>query len=173
MKFNTHINYQNHLAMMHRIFTILIHTTLESALDYTITQKNDILESSMKTEINNEIKKLIDESSCTDREKLKAAKNLRGKANKIMPNFNDKILHVTKTLGVNKAKIWRQYFTCLTIIRNKCSHSDCKLNEDEIKKIKSSMFSPFLPDKNELKMKLEFYAQTCEHILTFLDEISK
>ncbi len=167
VNFSNEVDLLNHQNIVNRIFISLIHTGLEAAIDKLISQKKHSIDSSMKNELN----QLIDKVLCECKSNSSSLIKLRNKANKLKPTFNDKISIVLKSFDKKQKKMWLNYFSALSIIRHKCSHSDTTLSSTEIRDIKKSPFSVFLTVHNELNMHVGRYKEIVDHLLKFIDQV--
>lgn len=158
------------LGMISRAFVSLIHSCTETALDDLIAQKNYDLKSSILAELEKDIQK----AACACGNNKVAIKKLINDAkSSFTPNFKDKIILVTEHLQKKQKKNWRSYFDCFTILRHKCSHADCKVNENQKRLLIESDFGHFLDNNNVITLNVADYVQIYSNLLEFIREISE
>jgi hypothetical protein len=118
------------------------------------------------------ILQLIEQNSSmpTDIKKKVEAKvrNLVG----LTPAFSDYIEATIKAskLQSRRAAMWRKYFKALSIVRNKASHSNHVLSQDEAGALRNNGFAALVSSTNELQLNTTNYKQICDHVLLFFKE---
>jgi len=82
------------------------------------------------------------------------------------PSFNDYLEAALKqniNILEHRKKIWREYFKCISILRNKVSHSDCSLSSSEKDLLMHNGFSAVV-NGTELQFNSRNYVQICNHV---------
>ena len=124
----------------------------------------------MKTIIKKKIDYLLDElgDKLTQSQK-RVIKSLSPKK----PSFNDYLeaaLKQNSNILEHRKKIWRKYFKCISILRNKVSHSDCSLSSSEKDLLMNNGFSAVV-NGTELQFNSRNYVQICNHVIQFFQEL--
>lgn len=159
--FEGDLNWISLMQAVHRSFFSSIQTALEKGLSELVNN----------VEIINVIKieRLIKElNGKLTRSQEKLIKSFSQKK----PAFNDYLESAFKqnrSMSNDRKKIWRKYFHCLSIIRNKSSHSDSFLSNNEKNILLENGFSSVVKG-NELQLNSRIYAQVCNHVIQFFQE---
>lgn len=93
----------------------------------------------------------------------------------IRPGFKDYLEGILSNhaFSSNRKKRWRSFFRAFVIIRNKASHTDASLTENEKQELIGSGFANFISPKGELHTTPSHYCFISESIILFFDEVSK
>lgn len=86
-------------------------------------------------------------------------------------SFNDYLEAVLKTRSLEN-DAWREFFSALSILRNKVSHSQVELSELEKGKLRGGGLGECIDASGNLQFKPERYLHVTKKILDFLDLVS-
>ncbi len=161
-------DFDNWLSLMkitHRSFYSNLHVAVELGIKHLCKERNLSPESSVGKRFLNKIAKI----KCTEKE----IRALQKYFSMLEPSFIDHVNILLKhsSLSIERKKIWRQYFNALTILRNKASHSNSRLTNNQSDCLLEGGFSVMVSRNNELQMNTRQYSQLASHILEFFDEI--
>lgn len=164
--------FNNRLAVMHRAFFADLHITIEEGLGRIIKYRNFKIEVSKYKQaasiIENIKLKLID-YSFINRE-FRDIMRLGGNH----PTFNDYLNTVLKNveeLDKQYKKSCRLNFDAISIIRNKVSHSDMSLAEEEKRKLIAAKYGPIISPKGELQMTFVWYKYPLIDSIKFFNKL--
>jgi hypothetical protein len=149
-----------------RSFLSSLHTTAEIVIDKSLGDNQLIPKSSIR---DNAEKKFVEFLNVP--EDLKSfVENL---ITRFKPSFEDKLNTLLKTASLEKKqqKKWRNFFKGLTIARNKVSHTDPTLNEDEQLILRKGELAFILTPEGVLNLNPTKWKTIAEMVLSFFDEI--
>lgn len=150
------------MQAVHRSFFSSIHTAVEKALSEQCT----FVDIKNKKKVDSLVEELGDKLTKTQKRVIKSLSPKK-------PSFNDYLdaaLKKNGTIPEHRKTAWRKYFNCLSVVRNKVSHSDCALNHNERELLMQNGFSP-LVNGTELQINSRFYSQVCNHVIQFFQEL--
>lgn len=165
--------FHNREAAMHRVFFADFHVATEDGLRKIIRDQNfkvEVNRSIQAQSIVEKIKSTLKDYSLVTSE-LKKIIKLGGN----FPTFNDYLNTVLNNIADLDAKYkvgCRAYFDAINIIRNKVSHSDMTLNEEEKTKLTNAKFKNAISAKGELQMTFEGYKLLVTDVIRFFDKLS-
>jgi hypothetical protein len=162
ISFNDDNNWVSLMQAVHRSFLSSIQTSVERAL----AESCKIIEIKSKKKINSLLKEL--DGKLTNKQ-IKLIESLAPKK----PSFDDYLeasLKNISSMAEDRKKIWRKYFKCLSILRNKVSHSDCSLSTIERESLVQNGFAS-LVNGNELQFNSRLYSQICDYVIQFFQEL--
>lgn len=90
------------------------------------------------------------------------------------PTFNDylnTVLNNIERLDERYKSECRAYFDAINIIRNKISHSDMTLSEEEKSKLVAAKFKNAISKEGELQMTFEGYQHLVTDVIKFFDKL--
>lgn len=162
----------NRQASMHRAFFSDLHVATEEGLREIIKNQNFKLVISKQKLVDGivgKIKRTIKNTKDIEKE-LEKITSLGGK----FPTFNDYLNTVLENVSLkNEYKVaCRAYFDALNIIRNKVSHSDMTLSEEEKEKLIKGKFKNAISEQGELQMTFEGYKLLLTDIVKFFDTLN-
>lgn len=161
ISFDEEHNWISLMQAVHRAFLSSVQIAVEKAL------ANDCgsIEISGEKKIASLLKEL--DGKLTDQQ-IKLVKSLVPKK----PSFNDYLDASLKKspMSNDRKKIWRKYFKCLSIIRNKVSHSDCSLSSNDRECLVLNGFAPLVME-NKLQFNSRYYTQICNHLIQFFQDL--
>ena len=104
----------------------------------------------------------------------RAIKDLRALLRTYRPGFDDHLEGVLSTVNLSEEtkKTWRRFFRALSIVRNKTSHSDPTLTEDEQSRLRGGGFGVMVSQTGDLVANPRMYFQVAGFTLDFLDLVS-
>ncbi len=155
-------NWVSLMQAVHRSFL----SSIQAAVEKALSEQCNYVEIKNKKKIDSLLEELSDK--LTNAQK-RAIKSLSPKK----PSFNDYLEAVLKnnnTMSADRKTIWRKYFKCLSLVRNKVSHSDCSLSSSEKELLMHNGFSP-LVNETELQFNSRIYTQVCNHAIQFFQEL--
>ncbi len=164
--------YNNRQASMHRTFFGDLHVAIEEGLRKIILENGLEITNNKYEQAKNIVKKItiklvkIEIISQELKEIVELVSN--------RPTFNDylnAVLNSKKTLSNTYKKECRTYFDGLNIIRNKVSHSDMSLTEEEINKLKKAKLGNAVSKDNLLQMTFEGYKLLIGDVIRFFDRL--
>lgn len=162
------------MQAVHRSFVSSIHTATEKAL-HEILRANNIREvQSQRKAKYDALLEIIEKNLTQSTEALNALNELKNTNRKGHPEFNDHLESALKICSISKREKskWRKYFICLSILRNKVSHSDPSLNTYEVDRLTDAGFQEFLENRNGtpvLVFSARRYYKICFDLLEFFD----
>jgi len=165
-------NWISAMQAVHRSFYASVHLAIERGLIEYCEQRSVTVESSVKKEYEKKYEKIKNKLTA---ETQPLVTNLFEKMTKgISPNFYDYLNSALENSTIeNKNKIgWRKIFDGLTIIRNKSSHSDPSLSENEIQRLKEGGYDALVSTENQLQLNPRNYYQIVVPILDFFDDLT-
>lgn len=157
-------NWLSLMQAVHRSFFSSIHIAIEISFERILEDRNIQVENKQQIKLNKELKTFepIDK-------KLEAfiTKIIKG----IPLNFKDKLNAVLKltSLSNNEKKKWRKFFIGMTIVRNKVSHSNPTLTQQQQEDLKQGGLQVLVSENGNLKANPRMYKQFAEFSLNFFD----
>ena len=164
--------FHNREAAMHRMFFSDMHVTTEDGLRRIVKEK------SLKVLVN----KVEQAQSIVQNIKVKDVNyfTITSEIEEILllvssyPTFNDylnTVLGNVKGVSSKYKRSCRVYFDAVSIIRNKVSHSDMTLSEEEKRKLITAKYKNAISEKGELQMTFEGYKLLISDLIRFFDTI--
>ncbi len=158
------------MQMMHRVFLSSLHIATECGLKAIIEDQKLKVEISRNKQIKSALKLISDKES-----------NLYKKVNKLQqdePSFKDYLEAVLKSTQLSKdyKQLSRNYFSALSIIRNKISHGYCdgaSFQDGQIETIKNANLGKVVDKENKLQFSPYFYKPILNNVGHFFEEIYK
>jgi hypothetical protein len=88
------------------------------------------------------------------------------------PSFLDHIVAVSsaRIASSHRRDMWFKYFVALNIVRNKNSHADTSLTDEEARKLREGGFSRLISSSGQIQANTRNYYQICNHVLDFFKE---
>lgn len=164
--------FHNREVAMHRVFFADLHFSTEDGLRKIIKEKNFkvvINRADQAHSIVEKIKSKLPDPSIIDSE-LRKIVRLGGNH----PTFNDYLNTVLNNIeGLDKVykNECRVYFDAVNIIRNKVSHSDMTLSEQEKAKLIAAKYKNAISSQGELQMTFEGYQPLIIDVIRFFDKL--
>lgn len=159
-------NWVSLMGIIHRIFFSMLHISFELGITKVCERlKLETISSESKTFL--DILNKINTEDTIELEKLK--KHFKKKK----PSFQDRlntILNRSK-LAKDRKNTWRNFFKAITILRNKVSHSDTSLSQEERDLLKNGGLGVVVSAAGELQLNARLYAQAGKYVLDFWDEL--
>lgn len=164
--------YNNRQAAMHRGFFSDLHIDIEAGLNQIIIDNNFTICISKRDSVEKIIKNIT--------EKVKDIEDLSTEIGNIKrlagnhPSFNDYLNTVLNSIQkIDKAyKVeCRSYFDGLSILRNKVSHSEMLLSEQEKEKLIKAKLGKSIGSDGKLQMTFEGYQYLIIDIIHFFDKL--
>lgn len=89
------------------------------------------------------------------------------------PSFNDYLREVLKARALTKERrmVWNYFFEALNVVRNKVSHSDVNLSQEDIRKLQRGGFSALVGADKKLQVNTRNYKQIIDFVLQFYKEL--
>lgn len=157
-------NWVSFMQAVHRSFLSSLHTAVEISFER-------ILEDKKRNAENKQQKKY--------KEKLKTFKPINEKLEAFITkiiediplNFRDKLNAVLELTSLNKKEkgMWRKFFIGMTIVRNKVSHSNSTLTQQEQEDLKQGGLKALVSNNGDLQVNPRMYKQFAEFSLNFFD----
>lgn len=159
-------DWKNLMVVIHRSFFSIIHITTELEIDKIIETHGIIVTPSVFKKILSKINKLEQNNQTV----MQLKKELEKKSH---ISFQDKIDSILRHYKFNKSKKseWKYFFNGLTILRNKCSHSNSKINTYEQNILNNSCLKKLIR-KDSITMNTGYYTEIINKLYDFL-EITK
>ncbi len=162
----------NRQAAMHRAFFTDLHVATEEGLREIIGRENFQVVVGRQKKAKNlveRIKKNLKDTKYISKE-LDGVLDLGGG----FPTFNDYLNTVLENMSLKKEykAACRVYFDALNIIRNKVSHSDMTLSEEEKEKLIKGKFQKAISPEGQLQMTFEGYESLLVDIVRFFDTLN-
>ncbi len=157
-------NWVSLMQAVHRSFLSSLHTAVEISFERILEDQK------IKAE-NKQQKKY--------KEKLKTFKSINEKLEAFITkiiegiplNFRDKLDAVLELTSLNKKEkgTWRKFFIGMTILRNKVSHSNSTLTQQEQEDLKQGGLKALVLKNGNLQVNPRMYKQFAEFSLNFFD----
>lgn len=162
----------NRQAAMHRAFFTDLHVATEEGLREIIDRENFKVVIGRQKKAKNIVERI--------KKNLKDLKDIGKGLDGVLdlggsfPTFNDYLNTVLENIPLKKEyKIaCRVYFDALNIIRNKVSHSDMTLSEEEKEKLIRGKFQKAISPEGQLQMTFEGYEPLLVDIVRFFDTLN-
>jgi hypothetical protein len=157
-------NWVSLMQAVHRSFYSSIHSALELGIIEECKSRDLNVPSSIRKKYLNILNKFEEDKDIT-----KVKKYFEG----MKPSFKDylnSILTISDLDNLKKQQ-WRDFLECLTIIRNKTSHSTPELTTSEADRLRNNGYGVMLSDENTLQTNPQHYHQVVKHILEFWDDV--
>jgi len=154
-------------SLILRSFFSHMHSSIEQGfIEFYTTQQLSLPKSTRNQKIIKKILKIENEHAYDLSELRKFFKDSP-------PTFTDYLNGLLKESSLRKKRkeIWNNYFKALTIIRNKASHSNAILNENEITELNKGGFTPMISKNNTIEANPLYYVQVINFTLDFFDEL--
>jgi hypothetical protein len=164
-------NWISLMQAVHRSFLSSIQTATEKGLAEYCKANNADVCSRMKDNTEAQLK-ILEEHVNSTAEIARAIKKLRVSNRGMRPAFDD---YLETAMGVAKLsketkKTWRTFFRSLSILRNKVSHSDSLLDENERACLREGGFGKLISaDNGQLSMNARMYKEIASYTLDFFD----
>ncbi len=157
------------MQSVHRSFFSSIHLATESALRH-ICETNNLNVLSQQYQAMSQAIDLI-QAAVENKDSLKKAFKVIKDASPKHPNFRDYLEAALslKEYNTQFKKTWRKFFDALSIIRNKASHSDTFINENERKRLIEANFGTVISTEGILQFNTRIYEEVTLYTLQFLD----
>ena len=157
-------NWLSLMKAVHRSFLSSLHTAVEMSFERILEDQKTKAENKQQKKYKEKLKTYepIDE-------KLEAfiTKIIEG----IPLNFRDKLNAVLELTSLNKKEknMWRKFFIGMTIVRNKASHSNPTLTQQEQEDLKQGGLQVVVSKNGDLQLNPRMYKQFAEFTLNFFD----
>lgn len=166
-------NLANHKqTAMHRVFFTDLHIATEEGLREIINNNQMIVivnRNKLAEKIISDIKTKLKNTKLISKE-LERILKLAGN----FPVFNDylnSVLDEIESLDKKFKLSSRVYFDALSIIRNKVSHAEMKLSEEEKDKLRKAKFDKAIASDGNLQMTFEGYSLLLKDVIRFFDHL--
>lgn len=164
--------FNNRQVSMHRVFFSDLHISTEDGLRKIIKDKKFKVEISRAKQANSIVEKIKSKlpSHSLIESELKKITRLGGNH----PTFGDylnTVLNGIKGLSQEYKNECRIYFDAVSIIRNKVSHSDMTLDENEKTKLKAAKYANAISPTGDLQMTFEGYYPLATDVIRFFDNL--
>lgn len=172
ISFSEEHNWHSAMKAVHRSFYASIITCAEKACSDLCEEKGLEVESG-RARTSKKLCAMLESAGIEDVDLLRRIQKQIVSFAGSKPNFADYINTVIKSSSMvsGRAKMWKKYFAALHTVRNKASHSNPALSENEVKLLKASGFVALVSPANELQLNPKNYKQICEHALLFFKEV--
>lgn len=163
-------NWVSLMLIIHRSFFSMIHAYFE----YGITKICEKLKIEVKASVPEQYLKILEEikKESTNEIRLKELINYFERERK-RPSFTDYLNAVLKKSGLDKDRqeVWRNFFNGLRILRNKSSHSNTTLLQNEIEILRKGGMAVVVSSSETLQFNTRMYAQITNLTLDFWNEL--
>lgn len=159
------------LKAINRSFFSTIIISTERGLELYISKKGGVIESSQKRTCQkkyDKIRTLLDGDTL-----VKFDSFVKEVIKNIKPTFADYLEEALRLSTFDKKgkRSIRNFFSALTIVRNKSSHSNPSLTENEIERLKEGGLSFFISTSGDLVASHRYYYSLSEYIIGFLQRL--
>jgi hypothetical protein len=159
------------MKAINRSFFSTIIISAERSLEFYVLKKGGVIESSYKRTCQNKYNKL--RTSLTSDTVDRFDGFIEGITKNIKPTSADYLEAALKlsTFDDKGKKSIRNFFSALVIVRNKSSHSNPSLTEDEKERLKKGGLEHFISTNGELVASYRSYYSICNYIIGFLERM--
>ena len=168
--FSENRNWLSLMQAVHRSFFASIQLATEVGLEQFCKEQSVCIEARQGRKMLAHVQK-IEDSGAAVGDALSSVASLRRHFEAYRPMFSDcleAVLSATHLTNKDK-KVWRRFFRALSIVRNKASHSDTSLTENERSELGAGGCAPFVAEDGTLIMNPRMYAQVVHFTLQFFD----
>jgi hypothetical protein len=172
IKFDDPHNWRSLMQAVHRSFFSSILSAVEKGLYHLCEEHQFEVTGSQSEKLLasvHEIQELLQGAGIQTKELEKIAKHFQA----YKPGFNDYLNALLEESSLNKdaKKKWRGFFRALSIVRNKVSHSDVSLTDQERSDLHSGGCGVMVAGDGSLAINTRMYAQVASIVLVFFDEL--
>jgi hypothetical protein len=170
LRFSDIHNWLSLMQAVHRSFFSSLQLAIEAGLVAICRERGLQVPSRLRHRMKSAIEK-IEKAAGDNDEVHEAIKDLCTFLKSYRPSFNDyleSVLAISLLPRTTKTQ-WRRFFRALSIIRNKASHSDSSLTENERKALIDGGCRRMISTTGELVMNPRMYAQFVTFSLQFFD----
>jgi hypothetical protein len=163
-------NWLSAMQAVHRSFFSSLMSATEAGLAFVCAAHNAVVESSQRKKMMG-IVEAIERSAAAANVELRELKQLRKSIPPDRPIFTDYLESVLKLSSISDSdkKVWRHFFRALSIVRNKASHSDTTLSEQERTDMRAGGCATMISPQGDLVLNPRMYAQVADFVLRFFD----
>jgi hypothetical protein len=158
------------MLVIDRAFFQMIHTAVQMGLETVCETEGWSVQNSQARQLNGIIARLREkDQKGRFGDELKQLTRMRPK----FPRFDDYLETVLKRKEMPEqfTGMARRYFIALSILRNKCSHTDVRLTDAERKRLRDGGFGAVISDDGELIAGPKLFPQVVDHVLHFFDAV--